>query len=67
MNLSTLKGILIPFFGLMVAHVGTTSAHNQAGGCSTGLAAAIDFYQIACFDAAMAMARHSISKRKSEI
>lgn len=49
-NLSTLKGILIPIFGLMVAHAGTTSAHNQAGGFSTSLAAVVNLYQITCFD-----------------
>ncbi|WP_295623273.1 hypothetical protein [uncultured Nitrosomonas sp.] len=50
MKFSNLKGIFVSVFGLMALYAGTVSAHNQAGSFTTGLAAAVDFYQATCFD-----------------
>lgn len=51
MKLSIFKNVLIAVFGgLIVSQAGTALAHNQSGGLTTGLAAAVDFYQVTCFD-----------------
>ncbi|MBY0474889.1 MAG: hypothetical protein K2Q13_07505 [Nitrosomonas sp.] len=50
MKFSNLKGIFVLVFGLMALYASTVSAHNQAGSFTTGLAAAVDFYQATCFD-----------------
>lgn len=50
MQFSNLRGMLVSVFGLMVIYASTVSADNQAGSFSTGLAAAVDFYQVTCFD-----------------
>lgn len=50
MKFSNLKGMLVLLFVLMTLNVVTASAHNQAGSFTTGLAAAVDYYQATCFD-----------------
>ena len=51
MKLSILKNTLIAVLGgLIMSQAGTALADNQSGSFTTGLAAAVDFYQITCFD-----------------
>lgn len=51
MKFLTLKSALITVFsGLLVSQAGMALAHNQSGGFTTGLAAAVDFYQVTCSD-----------------
>jgi hypothetical protein len=51
MKFTTMKGALIPvFFGLMASQAGSALAHNQGGSFTTGLAAAVDYYQVTCSD-----------------
>lgn len=50
MQFSNVKGMLVPILALMAIYANTVSAHNQAGSFTTGLAAAVDFYQVTCFD-----------------
>lgn len=50
MQFSNVKGMLVPILALMAIYANTVSAHNQTGSFTTGLAAAVDFYQVTCFD-----------------
>lgn len=51
MERSIFKNALITVFGgLMMSQAATALADNQSGGLTTGLAAAVDFYQVTCFD-----------------
>lgn len=51
MKFKTMKGTLVAvFFGLMVSQAGSALAHNQGGSFTTGLAAAVDYYQVTCSD-----------------
>lgn len=51
MRFSTLKNTLAAVVcGLLASQTGTVLAHNQGGGFTTGLAAAVDFYQVTCSD-----------------
>lgn len=51
MKFTTMKGALITvFLGLMASQAGSALAHNQGGSFTTGLAAAVDYYQVTCSD-----------------
>ncbi len=51
MKLKTLKVALITvIMGFMTSQAGMAVAHNQGGSFTTGLAAAVDYYQVTCFD-----------------
>jgi hypothetical protein len=50
-KLLTLKGAVITFLGgLIASQANIVSADNQGGSFTTGLAAAVDFYQVTCFN-----------------
>jgi hypothetical protein len=45
------KSILVAgSFLVAIGEAGVVSAHNQGGSFTTGRAAAVDFYQVTCFD-----------------
>ncbi|SFE54261.1 hypothetical protein [Nitrosomonas sp. Nm166] len=51
MKFSILKhSVVTVFSALMMSQAGVASADNQGGSFTTGLAAAVDFYQVTCFD-----------------
>lgn len=55
------KSILVAgSFLVAMGQAGVISAHNQGGSFTTGRAAAVDFYQITCFDDGSGLPDHLI-------